>query len=159
MGFPPASGFGPAGATGRAPLTYNDDVEGRSYAILCGISGALLLLLGALLTFSFYGYHAGGETPMRMGPGGAYFAGFAGTALLGWGGSLVAATRWRGRLARSVGTATAVALVFAALQRMMAWLVGDYAAIGELPRIEAGVMLVWALAFVWLRPQPTVGEA
>jgi hypothetical protein len=37
--------------------------------------------------------------------------------------------------------------------------VGDYAAIGELPRIEAGLLLVWALAFVWLRPQPLVKGA
>jgi hypothetical protein len=120
----------------------------------------MLLLVGTVLTFSFYGYHAGqGDTPLRMGPNGAYFAGFAGTALLGWGGSLLAATRWQGRLARAIGTATAVAFVFAALQRMVAWLVGDYAAIGELPRVEAGLLLLWALAFVWLRPQPAVEGA
>jgi hypothetical protein len=120
----------------------------------------VLLLMGAALSLSFYGYHAGqGDTPLRMGPNGAYFAGFAGTGLLGWGGSLLAATRWPGRLARAIGTATAVAFVFAALQRMVAWLVGDYAAIGELPRIEAGILLVWALAFLWLRPQAAGREA
>jgi hypothetical protein len=141
-------------------LPYNEVVQGRSYAVLCGVTGTLLLLTGAVLSLSFYAYHAGqGDTPLRMGPNGAYFAGFAGTALLGWGGSLLAATRWPGRLARAVGTATAIAFVFAALQRMAAWLVGDYAAIGELPRIEAGVFLVWALAFVWLRPPPAVEGA
>ena len=120
----------------------------------------MLRLIGTVLTVSFYGYHAGqGDTPLRMGPNGVYFAGFAGTALIGWGGSLLAATRWRGPLARAIGTATAGAFVFAARQRMVAWLVGDYAAIGELPRIEAGLFLVWALAFVWLRPQPVAEGA
>ncbi len=134
-------------------------MEGRGYAVLCGVSGAVLLLAGAGLTFSFYAHHAGQPSNvMRLGPGGAYFAGFAGTALLGWGGALLAALRGPGRLARGVGTATAVALVFAALQRMAAWLVGDYAALGELPRIEAGIFLVWALAFVWMRP-PAVPES
>jgi hypothetical protein len=37
--------------------------------------------------------------------------------------------------------------------RIGAWVVGDYYAVfGELPRIEAGVFLLVALALVWLRP-------
>ncbi|MEN8184017.1 MAG: hypothetical protein ABFS46_15935 [Myxococcota bacterium] len=141
-------------------MPYNQAMS-RAYPILCGVSGALLLLVGIALTVSFYGYHlpgGGGGSALRVGPSGAYFAGFAGTALLGWGGALIGAMRWPG-LARSLGTASALALVLAALQRMVAWLMGDYAALGELPRVEAAVLLLWALAFVWLRPAPAVGGA
>jgi hypothetical protein len=53
-----------------------------------------------------------------------------------------------------VGTASALGLVLAAIQRMVAWLMGDYALLGELPRIEAALCLLLALGFVWLRPAP-----
>jgi hypothetical protein len=40
---------------------------------------------------------------------------------------------------------------------MMAWVVGDYWAwLGELPRTEATILLLLAIALVWLRP--TVAE-
>ena len=42
---------------------------------------------------------------------------------------------------------------------MVAWLVGDYHALGNLPRIEAGILLALALAFLWLRPARDATEA
>jgi hypothetical protein len=58
---------------------------------------------------------------------------------------------------RSVGTMTAFVFALMALIRMVAWVIGDYTVwLGELPRIEAGILLGLALALVWLRP--TVAE-
>ena len=54
---------------------------------------------------------------------------------------------------RSVGTATAVALVLGAVIRMGALFVGDYYVFpGEALRAEATAFLILALAFLWLRP-------
>jgi hypothetical protein len=131
-----------------------------AYRWLCRISGGVVLAGGLGLGALFCAYHAPGgvELAVRLGPNGAYFAGFAGTGLLAWGGALLAAARTPA-LARGVGTASAFALAAAALQRMLAWLLGDYAALGELPRVEAALFLVWALAFVWLRPPRAAGAA
>lgn len=59
---------------------------------------------------------------------------------------------WRPQEGRAVGTATAFGLVLCATYRMLAWVVGDYAAVADLLRIEAAVFLTLALGFVWLRP-------
>ena len=126
----------------------------RGYGWLCGGVGVLLLAVGLALYASFFRFHAPGgpgSGPMPMGPNGYYFVGFAGTGLVAWGIALLGAAR-RPALGRAVGTATAVGCVLGAVQRMLAWLVGDYASLGELPRIEAGVLLLLALGFVWLRP-------
>ena len=89
-----------------------------------------------------------------MGPLGHYFAAFAGCALVGWGGSLLAGARdlATGRLLAPI---TAFGLALLALYRMLGWFMGDYHAwAGELLRYEAALFLVLALAFVWLRPAP-----
>ena len=52
----------------------------------------------------------------------------------------------------STALATAVALVLSAIYRMAAWVIGDYHSWGQLPRVEATIFLLLALAFVWLRP-------
>jgi len=80
-----------------------------------------------------------------------YFVAFTGCALVAWGGGLLGAAR-RPEGSRALGTATAVGLVLAALYRMVAWLMGDYAFLGNLLRGEAALFLLLALAFVWLRP-------
>ena len=124
------------------------------YGLLCATFGAALVLLGIVLFGQFFLYHAPASKafgPVPLGPNGAYIAGFAGTCLVAWGGALIGAAR-RPSVGRSVGTATAVSLVLAAVQRLAAWVVGDYAGLGDLPRIEAAVFLLLALAFVWLRP-------
>jgi hypothetical protein len=132
----------------------------RTFQVLCGVLGAVWVLVGLALFAGFFRFHApGGEGfPMfPMGPNGHYFAAFAGCALVAWGGCLIGAARRPGE-ARSVGTATALGLVLSGLYRMLAWVMGDYAQLGALPRVEAAVMLAVALAVLWLRPAPTPSQ-
>ncbi len=125
-----------------------------AYRILSGIVGTAFVAGGLVLFAAFFAYQRpGSEAPLPGGPFAHYFAATAGCALVGWGGAL-AAGAVRGDLARSLGTATAVALAMLALMRMLAWFSGDYYAVaGNAPRIEAGVFLAAALGFVWLRPR------
>jgi hypothetical protein len=131
------------------------------YRLLTGVLGALFAVGGVTMVALFFGALApGGEVPgpFVMGPAGVYFMGFAGCALVGWGGGLLGAMR-RPDAGRTVGTASAVALVLAAVTRMMAWLMGDYAFLGDLLRGEAAVFLLLALALLWLRPPPAAKGA
>ena len=131
-------------------------MRARLFAWLCGIVGVLFVAGGLVLFAQFLRYHApGGAVPsaLPLGPGGVYFVAFSGCALTAWGGCLLAAAR-RPALAGPIGIATSVGLVMSGAYRLLAWLVGDYALLGELPRIEAALFLLLALAFVWLRPVP-----
>ena len=124
------------------------------YRILCGVVGLLFLLGGVALVLSFFQWHAPGAVgnqAMPVGPNGAYFMAFSGCALVAWGGSLIGGAR-RPLEGTWIGTWTAVALVLMALYRIAAWIVGDYAALGDVLRVEAFVFLCFALGFVWLRP-------
>ncbi len=125
----------------------------RAYSVLCGVVGTAFVLLGAVFFgISLTALAPGASSPLRfpLGPNGFYFVAFTGTALVAWGGCLLGTARRGGD--RSIGTMTAVGLVLAAFYQMSAWLMGDIAWAGELPRLEAGLFLVLALAFVWLRP-------
>lgn len=134
----------------------------RGYRVLCGGIGGLLLLAGLAMTFSFFRASMPGaamEGPIPVGPGGVYFIAFTGCALVAWGGGLLGAVK-RPEAGRTIGTFSALALVLMAMVRIFAWLMGDYAYLGDLPRGEAALFLVLALAFVWLRPPagaPTPG--
>lgn len=131
-----------------------------AYRTLCGIAGALFAAAGLACFAGFFRAQApGGEAggPIPLGIGGVYFLAFTGCALVGWGGALIGAAR-QPRTHRTVGTATALALVMMAVYRIAAWFLGDYAFLGDLLRVEAAVLLLLALAFVWLRP-PAVREA
>lgn len=132
----------------------------RSYGVLCGALGIGMVLAGLAFFAAFFAYHApASDLAIPTGPTGFYFVAFTGCALVGWGGSLLAVAR-QPAMGRAVGTATAVALVMSASYRMLAWLVGDYHAwLGNLPRVEAAVMLILALAFLWLRPPVVSAEA
>ena len=126
------------------------------YRIVCGLLGALFVVFGLGAFGSFFGYHAPGGAPpepFQLGPHGMYFVAFTGCALVAWGGALLGAVR-RPAGSRTIGTASAWALVLMATYRMAAWIVGDYAALGDLLRVEAAVFLFFALALVWLRPPP-----
>ena len=125
----------------------------RAYRFLSGSLGIAFLLFGLMLTLSFFAYQQPGSTPnIPTGPVGYYFVAFAGCALMGWGGGLLGAAR-RPEYNRTIGTVTAFVFVLMAVVRMMAWVVGDYYVwLADVPRIEAAVLLLLALAFVWLRP-------
>jgi hypothetical protein len=126
-----------------------------TFRIVAALTGVSFVVLGAVLFFAFFAYQRpGSEPPLPMGPLGHYFAAFAGCALVGWGGALLAGARdvAAGRL---LAPFTALALVGLALYRMVGWFMGDYHALaGDLLRFEAGLFLLLALAFVWLRPAP-----
>ncbi len=131
-----------------------------AYRTLCGITGALFAAAGLACFAGFFRAQApGGEAggPIPLGIGGVYFLAFTGCALVGWGGALIGAAR-QPRTHRTAGTATALALVMMAVYRIAAWFLGDYAFLGDLVRVEAAVLLLLALAFVWLRP-PALREA
>jgi hypothetical protein len=124
-----------------------------AFRVLATVVGAAFVLFGLTLFASFFAYQRPNSVPgLPGGPVVQYFAAFAGCALIGWGGALFAVRRDPAG-GRAVAIATAWALVAMALYRMVAWIVGDYYTwLGELPRIEAAVFLLLALAFVWLRP-------
>jgi hypothetical protein len=116
----------------------------------------MLALLGIGLFGSFFQYHMPGSppaAPIPVGPGGAYYMAFAGCALVAWGGVLLGAAR-HPTAAPWIASVTAFALVLSAVYRIMAWLIGDYAFLGNLLRVEAAGLLLAALAFVWLKPRP-----
>ena len=125
----------------------------RAYRILAGTWGGILIVSGLVLTANFFGYQRVDSTPaIPTGPVGHYFVAFAGCALVGWGGGLIGAAH-NPQANRTIGNATALALVLMAVVRMTAWLIGDYYAwLGQLPRVEAAFFLLLALAFVWWRP-------
>jgi hypothetical protein len=126
-----------------------------AFRVVAGLTGLAFLAAGVALVVAFFAYQRpGSEGLLPMGPLGHYFAAFAGSALVGWGGALVAGARdlATGRL---LAPATACALVLLALYRMLGWFMGDYYALmGDLLRVEAALFLLLALAFVWLRPAP-----
>jgi hypothetical protein len=124
-----------------------------AFRALAAGTGLLFLLGGLALFAAFFAYQRpGSEPPLPMGPLGHYFAAFAGCALVGWGGALLAGARDLAT-GRGVAPLTALALAGLALYRMVGWFMGDYHALmGDLLRVEAAVFLVLALGFVWLRP-------
>ena len=134
----------------------------RAFSILCATFGGILCVAGLVLFAQFFRFHAPGGLGLPllpMGPNGHYFVAFTGSALVAWGGALLGAAR-HPEHSRTVGTATAVALVLSAFYRIVAWVVGDYVVLGDLLRVEAALFLVLALAFVWLRPaRLPAGEA
>lgn len=125
------------------------------YRILCGALalglglGGVAFLLGFLQAAAPGGAAPGPLSP--LGPNGLYFMAFTACGLIGWAGGLVGAAR-HPEAGRTVGTFSAWALVAMGLYRFVGWFTGDFAHLGNLPRIEAVIFLSLALAFVWLRP-------
>ncbi|MFQ5664847.1 MAG: peroxiredoxin family protein [Candidatus Binatia bacterium] len=131
----------------------------RAYQLLSALTVVLCFLVGAVLLSGFVSNTLlpaamqRGPTPLETNYWGFYMMGFAGVLLMTWGACLLYAVRTPA-LARAVGTATAFGLSLNAIFRILAWFSGEYAEVGNLPRIEAAIMLLLALGFVWLRPQP-----
>ncbi len=130
----------------------------RLYRLLMGSLGFAFFVFGLALVASFFLYQRPDSTPLvPTGPVGHYFVAFAGCALIAWSGGLVGAAR-DPRSSRSIGTMTIFVLILMAFIRMVAWMIGDYAAwLGDLPRTEATGLLLVALTLIWLKP--TVAES
>ena len=130
-------------------------MKAGAFRLVAGATGLLFLGSGLALFFAFFAYQQPGSEPaLPMGPLGHYFAAFAGCALVGWGGALIAGARDLAT-GRGIAPTTALALAGLALYRMLGWFMGDYYAwAGDVLRYEAALFLVLALAFVWLRPAP-----
>ena len=130
-------------------------MKAGAFRLVAGATGLLFAGSGLALFVAFFAYQRpGSEPPLPMGPLGHYFAAFAGCALVGWGGSLLAGARdlATGRLLAPI---SAFGLALLALYRMVGWFMGDYYAwAGDVLRYEAALFLLLALAFVWLRPVP-----
>ena len=126
-----------------------------AYRILSALMVVLLYLVGAGLLVGFLRGTlipgSDGSTQALTNYWGFYMMGFAGAELWAWGACLLSAVI-APSTARTVGTATAFGLVVNAIFRLIAWFSGEYAEVHNLPRIEAAVMLVLALGFIWLRP-------
>jgi hypothetical protein len=124
-----------------------------AFRAVAAATGLLFVASGVALFVAFFAYQRpGSEPPLPMGPLGHYFAAFAGCALVGWGGALLAGARDLAT-GRALAPVTALALAGMALYRMLGWFMGDYHALfGDLLRAEAALFLLLALAFVWLRP-------
>ena len=82
---------------------------------------------------------------------GYYLLGFSGSVLLAWAGCLVAAVR-RPEYSSGIGAATAGGLIVGTILRLLAWYSGEYRLAGAQLQLESAVLIVLALAFVWLRP-------
>ncbi|MGH7950209.1 MAG: hypothetical protein ACREQF_13360 [Candidatus Binataceae bacterium] len=136
-----------------------------AYRTLCAILMLAAFLVGLTMLFGFVtGTLApysmtGGQSPMpRTDYWGYYWMGFAGCLMITWAAVLASAVR-APAFARGIGTATALGLVINAAFRMVAWFSGEYSEVGNVPRVEAAVMLALAIAFVWLRPPRATATA
>jgi formate-dependent nitrite reductase membrane component NrfD len=84
-------------------------------------------------------------------PWGYYILGVAGSGLIVWAIALFASVR-APTLHPGVATATTVGLILGAIVRLLAWYSGEFRHAGDQLRLEAGLFLVLALGFIWLRP-------
>ncbi len=124
------------------------------YRALAGVSAALCFLIGTLFIAAFLDralFQVFAHPLFDTNYWGYYIAAFAGSALIAWGGCLVAAVR-RPEEAAGVGTATAAALILGSIVRLLARYSGEYRTADDPFRFEAAAMALVALAFVWLRP-------
>ena len=128
-----------------------------AYRLLAAIAAALCFLVGLLFVVSFFDralFQLFARPLFATDYWGYYVLAFAGSGLVAWGGCLVAAVRDPVG-ASGVGTATAAALILASILRLLAWYSGEYRLAADQLRIEACVLAVAALAFVWLKPPRT----
>ena len=129
-----------------------------AYRLLAATAAAVCFLVGLVCMVSFFDralFQVFAHPLFDTDYWGYYLLAFAGSALFAWGGCLVAAVR-DPIGASGVGTATATALILASILRLLAWYSGEYRLAAEQLRVEAGVLAVAALAFIWLKPPRTV---
>lgn len=124
------------------------------YRLLAAVSAALCLLVGTLFIAAFLDralFQVFTHPLFDTNYWGYYLVGFSGSALIAWGGCLIAAAR-RPEQAAGVGTATAAGLILASIVRLLARYSGEYRVADDAFRLEAAVLALVALAFIWLRP-------
>ncbi len=125
-----------------------------SYRLLAAATALLCFLIGTLFITAFLDralFQVFARPLFETNYWGYYILAFAGSALVAWGGCLVAAVRDPVR-ASGIGTATAAALILAGILRLLAAYSGEYRLVDGQLRIEAGVLAIVALGFVWLKP-------
>jgi hypothetical protein len=125
-----------------------------AYRVLAGATAALCFLLGMLFIVAFLDralFPVFARPLFDTNYWGYYVLGFAGSTLIAWGGCLVAAVR-DPRCSIGIATASAGALIVGGVLRLLAWYSGEYRGADDELRLEAAVLVVLALGFVWLRP-------
>ena len=124
------------------------------YRLLAAATGSLCMLVGFLFIVAFLDralFPIFARPLFATDYWGYYLLGFAGAMLLAWGGCLLSAAR-APRHSAGIAVATASGLIVAAIVRLLAWYSGEYRLAAEQLRAESAVLLVAALAFVWLHP-------
>jgi hypothetical protein len=125
-----------------------------AYRVVAGLVAAFCFLVGTLFVIGFLDralFQVLARPLFATDHWGYYILGFAGVALLAWGGCLVGAVR-RPTASPGIANVTAGGLVLAAILRLLAWYSGEYRVAGDQLRFEAAVLVVLALGLVWLRP-------
>ena len=124
------------------------------YRLLAAATGSLCVLVGILFVVAFLDralFPVFARPLFATDYWGYYLLGFAGAVLFAWGGCLLSAAR-APRHSAGIAVATAAGLIVAAIVRLLAWYSGEYRLAADQLRAEAAVLLVAALAFVWLHP-------
>ena len=125
-----------------------------AYRLLAASSAAVCFLVGIVCIAAFLDralFQIFARPLFATDYWGYYVLAFAGATLVAWGGCLVAAAR-DPVAASGVATATAAALIVASILRLLAWYSGEYRAAADQLRMEAAVLAIAALGFVWLKP-------
>lgn len=124
------------------------------YRVLAGATAAVAILFGVVFVTAFLDravFQIFTRPIFDTDIQGHFILGFAGCLLFAWAGCLIASAR-APLAAPGIATATATALIVAALLRLLAWYSGEYWPIRDLLRGEAAVLAVVALGFIWLKP-------
>jgi hypothetical protein len=125
-----------------------------AYRLLAAATALLCFLVGLLFIVAFLDralFPVFARPLFDTNYWGYYVLAFAGSALIAWGGCLIAAVR-DPRRSIGIATATAAALIVAGILRLLAWYSGEFRDAAEQLRFEAALLVVLALGFVWLRP-------
>lgn len=125
-----------------------------AYRVLAGFTGLIGTLLGLVFVVAFLDravFQVFARPLFDTDIGGYFMVGFAGCVLFGWAGCLFASAR-RPHENPGIATATATALIVTALIRLLAWYSGEFWLIRDQLRLEAAVLSIAALGFIWLKP-------
>jgi hypothetical protein len=127
-----------------------------AFRVLAATTGCLCFLFGLLFFSAFVDralFQVFAHPLFATNHWGYYVLGFASAALFAWGGCLLAAARTPAS-ATGIANATVVGLLASAIMRLLAWYSGEYWLVRDELRVEAAVLALLALGFVWLRPPP-----